>query len=431
MTLAIAAAAAALAVATSSADATVGSFSTTGSMNERRQAAVVVKLLDGRVLVAGGDKDEVGGGTTFLDSAEIYNPATGTFTPTGNMTVARSMAAGVLLPNGKVFITGGRDTPSGAVNTSELYNPATGTFTAVPGTMPTATGLWTMAAPTSGGKVLIVGGFASSADIYDPTTNSYTASGSMGSSYPTGTLSDLGSGKALIQGGFGGGPAKVFDISTGLFSSPANVTTAIRSFPATALLANGKLLLAGGKDFGAGGSPVIASSQLFDPATNLFSTTGSLIDAREQAFSSILGDGKVLVAGGTDGYYGTPKASAELYDPATGTFSTTGSMAVAHGSMHGNTAVLLDNCDVLLPGGWQGTSAPVGSRVIASAEIYDGPAGNCSSSGPTPGPTPGPGPAPDPAPEPSPSSEPAPGPSPSPRPSNAFTLGGGATRTSN
>src|SRR5579862_415925 len=167
-----------------------GTFVPTGSMNVSRGFASATLLSDGKVLIAGGSDDT---GAPLI-SAEIYDPATGQFTLTGNMTVARSGHSGTLLGNGKVLIAGG-DGPD-RVNSSgggivfapgtaaELYDPATGAFT------PTGVMVYERnhhtATLLSNGKVLLASGqdcqggrcgAGESAELYDPATGSFTFSG--------------------------------------------------------------------------------------------------------------------------------------------------------------------------------------------------------------------------------------------------------------
>ena len=133
-------------------------------------------LLDGRVLVTGGWGD-LGLGLT---SAELYDPLTGLFVPTGNMTLARgghtaTLLANAKLPNyGKVLIAAG---DSGGTE-AELYDPVAGTFAAT-GSMavahvhgPTATLLKTS-------KVLLAGGYTSAAELYDPATGTFSTTGNL------------------------------------------------------------------------------------------------------------------------------------------------------------------------------------------------------------------------------------------------------------
>jgi hypothetical protein len=127
-------------------------------------------LMNGKVLLAGGTINE---GESNL--AEVYDPSTGTFTPTGNMTVSRGDDSATLLPDGTVLIAGSNaGSPDGGVTlaSAELYDPASGTFRRT-GDMSTDRGFHT-ATLLKNGKVLIAGGFhyvggpLSSAELYTP-----------------------------------------------------------------------------------------------------------------------------------------------------------------------------------------------------------------------------------------------------------------------
>ena len=110
-------------------------FSATGSMSNPRYAAASVRLLDGRIFVAGGE----GVSGTGIDSVEIYDPLSATWTTTSNMSTARVNPAATLLENGKVLVVGGYSVDSNccALTSAEIYDPATGTFSPT-GSMSTA-----------------------------------------------------------------------------------------------------------------------------------------------------------------------------------------------------------------------------------------------------------------------------------------------------
>src|SRR4030095_8598146 len=144
----------------------VPNFAATGNLGTGRSSHTTTVLPNGLVLLAGGIS-----GTFFQSSAELYNPVTGTFTPTGSMSTARESHTATLLPSGLVLITGGNSGFGlGAIlNSAELYDPATGTFTLLPSTMTTVRNQHT-ATLLGNGKVLITGGgvgatFTSSAEL--------------------------------------------------------------------------------------------------------------------------------------------------------------------------------------------------------------------------------------------------------------------------
>ena len=146
------------------------------------------------------------------------------------------------------------------------------------------------------------------------------------------------------------------------FTNGPSLATARYHHTAT-LLPSGKVLVAGGQGTGA---VVLASAELYDPASNSWSAAGALATARENHTATLLPSGKVLVAGGQQVDGGVALPSAELYDPASNTWSAAGSLAAARAH---HTTTLLPSGKVLVAGG-SGSSG-----VLASAELYD-PAGN-------------------------------------------------------
>ncbi len=272
----------------------------------------------GKVLLAGGFVNSVWdyGPSTSDNGAGLYDSATGVFSGTGNMTANRGDHTATLLANGKVLIAGGADQdPSGTgLASAELYDPSTGTFTQT-GSMAVGRFLHT-ATLLQNGKVLIVGGALTSASGPDAT-------------------------------------AEVYDPATGIFTVTGAMATAREQHTAT-LLADGRVLIVGGAT-SAGPSAPTATAEVYDPSTGSFSVTGSMAEARTYHTAALLPSGKVLVAGGGD-----ENSTAEVYDPVTGSFSITGGMEIGRS---GHTATLLPNGSVLVAGG--GIFAG-----LASAELY-------------------------------------------------------------
>jgi WD40 repeat protein len=182
-------------------DPATGVFSPTGSMSTPRQVHTATLLPNGKVLIVGGFGIS-GGSYGVVSSAELYDPATGLFSPTGSMSIERYYHKATLLPNGQVLITGGLGLPSGdplcdncyPLTTAELYDPATGLFSL---TNPMSTPRWVHTATLlPNGQVLIAGGWAdnlstlSSAELYDPATGLFSPTGIMttGRAWHTATL---------------------------------------------------------------------------------------------------------------------------------------------------------------------------------------------------------------------------------------------------
>src|SRR6266478_8008026 len=126
-------------------------FGNTGSLNTGRYWHTATLLPNGKVLVAGGYD-----GVNYLTSAELYDPATGTWTATGSLDTARYRHTATLLPNGNVLVAGGVNS-SGSLASAELYDPASGTWTA-PGSLGAARAAHT-ATLLPNGKVLVAGGY--------------------------------------------------------------------------------------------------------------------------------------------------------------------------------------------------------------------------------------------------------------------------------
>jgi Kelch motif/Galactose oxidase, central domain len=221
------------------------------------------------------------------------------------------------------------------------------------------------------GTVLVAGGYSSedalySAEIYDPGNGTFTPTGNMNSARRIFTMTLLNDGTVLAAGGFNGGgtlgSAELYDPSTGTFTFTGNLN-AIRYYHTATLLNNGMALIAGGLYSTGNGLAPLASAELYNPANGTFTLTGSLNTARAVATATLLNDGTVLVAGGQNGGSETTVfASAELYDPATATFAPTASLNVPR---FGQTATLLNNGTVLIAGGSDSAGA------IASAELYE------------------------------------------------------------
>ena len=333
----------------------------------------------------------------FTVAAASARAQADTFVATGNLvTSPRYQHTATLLSNGTVLITGGltasATTPAtiSTLASAELYDPTTLAFAAT-GNMTTSRQSHT-ATLLSNGNVLISGGsntgpeFAS-AELYDPTTGAFTATGSMSTGRAAHTATLLSNGKVLIAGGYdsSGTPstsAELYDATTGVFTPTGSMSTARQAHTAT-LLGNGKVLIAGG---GNSTSGELASAELYDPSTGTFSTTGSMTDPRYSHTATLLNTGKVLVAGG----YGLMPTcstspvlnSAELYDPTTGTFTATGSMNTPR---FNHTATLLNNNIVLAAAGDRGpiynlecNPLVADPHILPSADLYDPVAGTFS-----------------------------------------------------
>ena len=298
-----------------------GSWSATGSMVEARTYHTATLLPDGRVLVTGG----IGTPTSeffanILASAELYDPETGQWTATSPMLGVRVSHTATLLRQGTVLVAGGgssSDGDGGPLASAELYDPNTGSWTPT-GSMVGAGPGWTATLLANGG-VLMTGGFLT-AEQYDPGRGIWTATGPMLGARVGHTATLLPNGMVLVAGGMAGTGALVgvelYDPDTAQWNVTGTMIEARLSHGAT-LLADGRVLVAGGVNSVIDGGVASGSAELYDPVSGSWTATASMPEARTGFSMTLLPDGTVLVAGGTS--VGTESlASAELYDLGSG-----------------------------------------------------------------------------------------------------------------
>ena len=236
----------------------------------------------------------------LLASAELYDPASGTWTATGSLATARDFHTATLLRNGKVLVAGGDGLDSQSLTSAELYDPASGTWTAT-GSLNTARFLHT-ATLLPNGKVLVAGGYndsgyLASAELYDPASGTWTATGSLATARDRHTATLLPNGKVLRRRRFQRrGSRKHGTLRSGQrdlgHQQPQH--RARGSHGDIAAQRQG----ARRRRFQL---TDLASAELYDPASGTWTATGSLTTARFIHTATLLPNGKVLVAGGFNG----------------------------------------------------------------------------------------------------------------------------------
>jgi len=358
------------------------SFLPAGDLQNAREFHTATLLANGKVLVAGSGHQD-GYCINGIPSAELYDPAANSFALTGAMTIGRYAQTATLLANGKVLMTGGfssdSDCPGAgitpALTTAELYDPFNGSFVAT-GSMAEDRGGHTATLLTSG-KVLIVGGGkvggdeppffgdgSVTAEVYDPATGAFTATGNMGTGRVGQTATLLSNGKVLITGGWTGSlptaTAELYDPVAGTFSHTGSMTSARAGHTATALQDGSVLITGGFTTYHAGPNQVgTDTAEIYTPATGLFQVTGSMAVTRWLHTATLLPNGAVLVVGDS--------VVSERYDPVAKTFSPSASSET---NRSGHSATLLQNGNVLVIGGFEPSGSFGFWSTLVTAEFY-------------------------------------------------------------
>ena len=288
-------------------------------------------------------------GSVILASAELYDPASGTWSATGSLNTARYYHTATLLPNGKVLVAGGADN-SGSSRERGTVRPGQRDAGVPPAaSTPHATSHTATLLPN--GKVLVAGGLITatlsrSAELYDPASGSWSATGSLTTARDDHTATLLPNGKVLVAGGLIAAAlstsAELYDPASGTWSATGSLNTARlltrrRCCPTARCWWQGDVMAA----------VTLSSAELYDPASGTWSATGSLNTARDFHTATLLPNGKVLVAGGFDSSGSSSRARNCTTRPAGPGVPPAASPP--HALSH--TATLLPNGKVLVAGG--------------------------------------------------------------------------------
>lgn len=397
----------------------------------------------GKVLATGGTR------TNFFEpplaGSQLYDPDQGTWSGSGSLGVARFGHTATLLLDGRVLVVGGQDKAASGMTSVELYDPSDGTWRSCQAATATARCPAPLAFPRVGhtatvlqdGRVLVVGGADSefnrktpstSAELYDPETGRWTVARPLEIGRENHTATLLSTGEVLVAGGFiaavspdrvrpteplqtprvfnpvvtasaevydpvSGTWAKTGDMAVGRFDHTATVLSGSAcAIAATAPPLCGKVLIAGGN---AGGPSSLASSEVYDadavdPVSKLrgrWTATDSLNSARSGHSASLLSDGTVLVTGSGAtcecGPSFAPTSSAEVYDPSAKRWHYTSSLSANRGA-HTSTVLQgplcrgvgrTEHCDkVLVAGGYEAApkrAAVAGTPTVVSFPLHE------------------------------------------------------------
>lgn len=364
-----------------------GTDTPTGSMAQARCEAVAIMINDGRVLIAGG-QDSNG---NALQSAELYDPNSGTFSSAGTMNSPRFQFAAAKLSNGVILVTGGASFVNGnftPTNAAEYYvdpetaGNSTGSWNALPG-MFTARYAHTATTLADGLSVLVAGGggYLVSSEIWSYTNIRWTVGPNLNVGRWAATATLRSDGSVLIAGG------GFQSTATERFIGGLNVVNSTfilgpplstqRFFATATLLPSSSVLIMGGED---GSSNCLASGEVFGPGDTVTST-GAMFARRCQPAATLLPTGDVLMAGGAATLQpGTFPIVNELYDPLFTIYPS----ALLTPARQGHTATFLAGGNVLVVGGMTpGAGSSAGdldpSTVAAglTSSVYFAPKGGC------------------------------------------------------
>jgi Ca2+-binding RTX toxin-like protein len=353
-----------------------GVWRPTGSLNRVHYDHQVRTLSNGKVLLIGGQSSIFG---TTITSTEIYDPKAGTWSDADDLNTARSAYTVTRLDGpacrtaspaaycGDLLVVGGSPnsaSTNASLNTAEIYDAASNTWTDVTGNMVVPRSQHTAvlldgpecragSPPAYCGKVLLAAGFSgsngtpasaslSSAELFDPATGQFTATGPLQHTARQTTSVLLPSGKVLLPGGNGTNRAasEIYNPASGTWGStlPMNVG---RERHTVTVLPDGKVLAASGITPGDPphlGTPKQAgdSAEIFDEGTSTWTLLPDRLAAgaaRNNHDTAVLPSGKVLLAGG-----GRGGLTSELFDPSAGRWKSAGLMTISHGSAHPQAA---------------------------------------------------------------------------------------------
>jgi len=336
-------------------------------MEEGRGEHAATLLPDGRLLVAGGR------GARAIASAEAYDFDIGEWSPVGQMAAARFEHTQTLLENGKVLAVGSGAPP-------ELYDPSTNMWSAA-GNMNHLRKRGHATALLEDGRVLVTGGIADVdgtdrisrfAELYDPSTGNWEPTGDMREPQAGHKAVLLKDNTVLVVGSdndilyqIGETTAELYNPVTGTWSEAGKLPNDHGERFTVNLLDDGQVLVAGGGTRGRTLAPTItASMDVYDPATGEWSTIADMASMSWGHTTTALGDGTILFVG---------MRLVEIYEASTETWTLVGELSEARNG--GHTATLLEDGKVFIVGGsdieYDRYGRVGGREGFASVRVYD------------------------------------------------------------
>jgi len=353
-------------------------------MNAGRYFNTATLLATGKVLVAGGAGSCSLGTCQQFSSAELYDPATKTWTFTGSMNHVRAAHTATLMQDGRVLVAGGSNITEGCLASAEIFDPTTQLWTET-GSMSAPRCGHQAALITQGpnaGMVMVFSGspvcsscepVTTTAELYDPATGSWQSTGSLavgrfwGGSVPPSPV--LANGNIMAFGGLTCCPytevneAEIYDVVTGQWTPTSAKATSAEERAVT--LTGGNVLGAGGWSGTEPNNKGVPDTELFNASSQVWSSTTPMSIDRFFYTLTTLASGQVMAAGGCDGGWEVCNLlqTAELYDPGSAAWFPTGSLNFARSSHFAN---LLPDGTLLVSGGYD----PNSNQAISTAELY-------------------------------------------------------------
>jgi len=229
----------------------------------------------------------------------------------------------------------------------------------------------------SDGRILLTGGDDRGADVemFDPVRSKVSAAAPMAAARQQHTATLLKDGKVLIAGGYGSSnsgaatplaSAEVFDPAGGKWASAGSMPIGRAAHTAT-LLGNGKVLVAGGIQEGHG--ELLKSVEIFDPEALSWTTVAEMPTGRADHTATVLSDGSVLFAGGRGAAHNPSLKDAFIYAPVAGTWTAVPQLMNVERGLH--SATLLSDGRVLLAGGLKVFIGLSAQNLLSAAEVFD------------------------------------------------------------
>lgn len=310
-------------------DPKTGAWEMVTSLPSLRDWPALVALPDGRALLTGGAAGENIGWSSY-SSTYVFDPATRNWSRSGLLSTARTGTASAVLLDGRVIVAGGlfidraAENEARTLDTAEVWDPESGAWSRTGRLARTRFGA--SAVTLADGRVLVVGGTESqetdpiplaAAEVYDPESDRWSSAGTLAMARSGFAIVALPDGGALVAGGFGAlgtSTGRAYLSSVERFVPASNTWSAADDLPfpvagASGIrLADGRVLLAGGAvrdaelidaDTGTAVSGLTGDAVLFDPETGRWTATTPMPNARAGASAVLLGDGSVVLAGGS------------------------------------------------------------------------------------------------------------------------------------